>query len=113
MPLVVAYKKKKDFDPKTFLAVIGKGRKIVSIAKKQAIYTEGSACDAVFYIQTGKVRLTVFGKSSTEATLGALKPGDFFGEGSLLGRPLRLGTATAMTNWQTHANREACHDARA
>jgi CRP/FNR family transcriptional regulator, cyclic AMP receptor protein len=98
MRLVVADKKKKEFDPKTFLAVIGKGRKIVSIAKKQAIYTQGSACDAVFYIQTGKVRLTVVGKDGTEATLGVLNPGDFFGEGSLLGRPLRLGAATAMTN---------------
>lgn len=98
MRLVLADKEKRAFDTKTFLAVVGKGRRIVSIAKKQTIYAQGSACDAVFYIQTGKVRLTVVGKGGTEATLGVLNPGDFFGEGSLLGRPLRLGAATAMTN---------------
>lgn len=98
MRRVVADKKENGFETMTFLTVAGKGREIVSIAKKQAIYAQGSACDAVFYIQTGKVRLTVLGKDGTEATLGVLNPGDFFGEGSLLGWPLRLGAATAMTN---------------
>jgi len=49
-------KKERDFDPKEFLATIGPGRRIVPVGKKQTIYAQGAACDAVFYIQTGKVR---------------------------------------------------------
>jgi CRP/FNR family cyclic AMP-dependent transcriptional regulator len=94
----MATTKKRDFDPKRFLATIGIGRKIVRIAKKQAIYAQGAACDAVFYIQKGKVRLTVVAKNGKEATIGILNPGDFFGEGGLAGQPLRMGTATAMTD---------------
>ena len=85
MPLRTAAKKKRDFDPKKFLATIGEGRKIVPVAKKQTIYAQGAACDAVFYIQTGKVRLTVVAKNGKEATIGILNPGDFFGEGGLGG----------------------------
>jgi CRP-like cAMP-binding protein len=98
MPLVIATKTKRDFNPKTFLATIGEGRKIVSVAKKQTIYAQGAACDAVFYIQAGKVRLTVVAKNGKEATIGILNPGDFFGEGGLAGQPLRMGSATALTN---------------
>src|SRR6202163_102475 len=98
MTPVIATTKKRDFDPKRFLSTIGEGRKIVSIAKKQTIYAQGSACEAVFYIQKGKVRLTVVAKNGKEATIGILNPGDFFGEGGLAGQPLRMGTATAMTD---------------
>jgi CRP/FNR family cyclic AMP-dependent transcriptional regulator len=98
MTLVIATKKKRDFDPKTFLSTIGEGRRIVPVPKKQTIYAQGAACDAVFYIQTGKVRLTVFAKKGKEATIGILNPGDFFGEGGLAGQPLRMGSATAMTD---------------
>jgi CRP/FNR family transcriptional regulator, cyclic AMP receptor protein len=98
MPLRIAAKKKRDFDPKLFPATIGEGRKIVPVAKKQTIYAQGAACDAVFYIQTGKVRLTVVAKNGKEATIGILNPGDFFGEGGLAGQPLRMGSATAMTD---------------
>jgi CRP/FNR family transcriptional regulator, cyclic AMP receptor protein len=97
MPLVSAIKTKRDFDPKKFLATIGEGRKIVQVAKKQTIYAQGAACDAVFYIQTGKVRLTVVAKNGKEATIGILNPGDFFGEGGLAGRSVRMGSATALT----------------
>jgi CRP/FNR family cyclic AMP-dependent transcriptional regulator len=98
MTPVIATTKKRDFDPKRFLATIGEGRKIVPVAKKQTIYAQGAACDAVFYIQNGKVRLTVVAKNGKEATIGILNPGDFFGEGGLAGQPLRMGTATAMTD---------------
>jgi CRP/FNR family transcriptional regulator, cyclic AMP receptor protein len=98
MPLIVAAKKKRDFDPKTFLATIGEGRKIVSATKKEAIYVQGAASDAVFCILSGKVRLTVVATDGKEATLGILNPGDFFGEGCLAGQPLRMGAATAMTD---------------
>ena len=98
MRLRIAAKKKRDFDPKLFLATIGEGRKLVPVTKKQRIYAQGAACDAVFYIQTGKVRLTVVAESGKEATIGILNPGDFFGEGGLAGQPLRMGSATAMTD---------------
>ena len=91
-------KRKRDFDPKEFLTTIGEGRKIVTVPKKQVIYVQGAACDAVFYIQEGKVRLTVLSKSGKEATIGILNPGDFFGEGGLAGQSLRMGSATALTD---------------
>ena len=91
-------KKAYAFDPREFLATIGEGRRIVAIAKQQTIYAQGAACDAVFYIQTGKVRLTVVSKIGKEATLGLLSEGEFFGEGGLAGQPLRMGSATAMTD---------------
>jgi CRP/FNR family transcriptional regulator, cyclic AMP receptor protein len=93
-----AAKKRRDFDPNAFLATIGEGRKIVSFPKKQTIFAQGDPTDAVFYIQTGKVRLTVVSESGKEATLGILNEGQFFGEGGLAGQPLRMGSATAMTD---------------
>jgi CRP-like cAMP-binding protein len=71
-------KKQSDFDPRKFLATIGEGRKVVTFAKKQAIFAQGDAADAVFYIQDGKVRLTVASKIGKEATLGILNEGQFF-----------------------------------
>ena len=94
----VPAKKKRDFDPKEFLATIGEGRKVVAFLKKQIIFTQGDAADAVFYIQQGRVRLTVVSEIGKEATLGILNEGDFFGEGGLAGQPLRMGSATAMTD---------------
>ena len=91
-------KNKRDFDPKKFLATIGEGRKVVAFPKKQTIFAQGDAADAVFYIQEGKVRLTVVSKVGKEATLGILSEGQFFGEGSLAGQALRMGSATAMTD---------------
>ncbi len=89
--------KKTDFDPEKFLATIGEGRKVVAFPRKQAIFAQGDAADAVFYIQQGKVRLSVVSKIGREATLGILSEGQFFGEGSLAGQALRMGSATAMT----------------
>ena len=90
--------KKRDFDPKRFLAIIGEGRRLVLVPKKQTIYAQGEASDSVFYIQKGTVRLTVLSKDGKEATIGILNPGDFCGEGCLTGQPLRLGSAAAMTD---------------
>jgi CRP/FNR family transcriptional regulator, cyclic AMP receptor protein len=95
---ITSAKKECNFDPRKFLATIGEGRKIVAVAKKQTVYAQGATCDAVFYIQTGKVRLTVVSKTGKEATLGMLSEGEFFGEGGLAGQPLRMGSATAMTD---------------
>ena len=66
--------------------------------KKHTIFTQGDPSDAVFYLQTGKIRLTVVSKTGKEATIGILSDGSFFGEGSLAGQPLRIGSATAMTD---------------
>jgi CRP/FNR family cyclic AMP-dependent transcriptional regulator len=96
-PRAVA-KKRRDFDPYAFLATIGEGRKIVSFPTRQTIFTQGDAADAIFYIQKGKVRLTVVSEIGKEATLGVLSEEGFFGEGALAGQPLRMGSAAAMTD---------------
>src|ERR1700731_430269 len=96
----VSAKKKNDFDPRKFLATIGEGRRVVPFSKKQTIFTQGDAADTVFYIQEGKVRLTVVSKVGKEATLGILSEGEFFGEGGLAGQALRMGSAAAMTDCQ-------------
>ena len=93
-----AAKKRREFDPHAFLATIGEGRKSVLFQRKQGIFAQGDAADAVFYIQTGKVRLTVVSNDGKEATIGILGDGEFFGEGALAGQPLRMGSATAMTD---------------
>ena len=98
MAPTVPANRKRDFDPKQFLATIGQGRKVADFPKKQTIFTQGDAADAVFYIQQGKVRLTVVSKIGKEATLGILNEGDFFGEGCLAGQPSRMGSATTMTD---------------
>ena len=86
------------FDPKTFLATIGEGRKILVFAKGQTIYAQGDPADAVFYVQKGKIRLTVVSKAGKEATIAILNEGSFFGEGALAGQLLRMGSVAAMTD---------------
>ena len=98
MPPTARHKKKPGFDPRQFLVTIGEGRKVVAFPKKQTIFAQGDSADAVFYIQAGKIRLTVVSKIGKEATLGILGEGQFFGEGSLAGQALRMGSATAMTD---------------
>ncbi len=88
----------REFDPHAFLATIGEGRKAMLFPKKQTIFAQGDRADAVFYLQTGKVRLTVVSKTGKEATIGILSDGSFFGEGSLAGQLLRMGSAAAMTD---------------
>ena len=90
--------KTREFDPHNFLATIGSGRKFLAVAKKNAVFTQGDGANTVFYIQTGKVRLTVVSKTGKEATIGILKEGDFFGEGALAGQIVRMGSAEAMTD---------------
>jgi CRP-like cAMP-binding protein len=87
-----------NFDVKKFLANIGDGRKIVSVRKKDKVYAQGDACDAIFYIKKGKIRLTVVSKDGKGATIAILNSTDFFGEGCLAAQPLRIGSATAMTD---------------
>ena len=83
---------------KSVLAAIGKGAKAVAFVKRHPIFTQGDEGSAVFYIQEGKVKLTVTSSFGKQATLSILNDGAFFGEGGLAGQPLRLKSATAMTN---------------
>src|ERR1700751_1615427 len=100
MGSVAIAKKKREFNPSTFLATIGEGRKSLTVAKKQGVFAQGDTADAGFYIQKGRVRLTVFSKTAKESTIGILGEGNFFGEGSLAGHALRMGSAAAMTDCQ-------------
>jgi CRP/FNR family cyclic AMP-dependent transcriptional regulator len=94
---MTATTKNRDFDPNAFLATIGEGRKILAVAKKQVIFTQGDAADSVFYLQKGRVRLTVVSKTGKEATIGLLTEGSFFGEGALAGQLQRMGSAAAIS----------------
>jgi CRP/FNR family transcriptional regulator, cyclic AMP receptor protein len=86
------------FDPQALLATIGEGGKAMLFPKKQIIYAQGDPGGEVYYLQTGKVRLTVVSEIGKQATIGILSDGSFFGECSLAGRTLRIGTATAVTD---------------
>jgi CRP-like cAMP-binding protein len=100
MSPTAATKKSRAFDPDRFLATIGQGRKCLTVARKKRIFVQGDAADAVFYILKGKVRLTVVSKTGKEAIIGILSQENFFGEGSLAGQALRMGSAAAMTDCQ-------------
>jgi CRP/FNR family transcriptional regulator, cyclic AMP receptor protein len=98
MVRVTKAKKAQKFDPKIFLATIGEGRKIVAVSKRQMIFTQGDPADAVFYIQKGKVQLTVVSQTGKEATIGIVTEGNFVGEGSLAAQVTRMGSAAALTD---------------
>ena len=87
---------KDKFDPKAFLAKVGAGKSISRLDKGQNVFAQGDIADAVFYIQKGKIKLTVVSDQGKEAVVGMLEPGQFFGEGCLNGQPLRIATTTAI-----------------
>src|ERR1700674_6019893 len=93
---VVRKKVKVTFDPKTFLAKVGEGKTISKYRKDQIVFSQGEPADAVFYIQQGKVKLTVVSEQGKEAVVAILGPGHFFGEGCLNGHPLRIATTRAV-----------------
>jgi CRP-like cAMP-binding protein len=90
-------KKPKKFDPQEFLATVNGGRTLANYRKNEDIFAQGDDADAVFYIRTGKVKIVTTSTQGKEAVVGILDSGDFFGEGCLIGQPLRLASATAMT----------------
>ena len=98
MRAVTAAKGRRRFNLKTFLSTIDGGRLKLTLPKKQTVFSQGDSADSVFYIQKGKVKLSVVAKRGKEATIGILNEGDFFGEGCLTGQPLRMCTATAVTD---------------
>ena len=84
------------FDPLEFLARVGAGKTILEFHRNQTVFAQGDVADTVFYIQKGKVKLTVLSEQGKEAVVAILQPGQFFGEGCLNGHPLRIATTTAM-----------------
>ena len=90
-------KKKVPFDPKVFLATVNGGRSISKYRTNQKVFAQGSSADAVFYIQKGKVKITVVSEQGKEAVVAVMGQDEFCGEGCLTGQPVRLATATAMT----------------
>ena len=93
----MAIEQELSFDPKTFLARIGEGRTIGKYHKDGTIFSQGDFADAVFYIQKGKVKVTVVSEQGKEAVVAMLGRDEFCGEGCLAGQPRRMATATAMT----------------
>jgi CRP/FNR family transcriptional regulator, cyclic AMP receptor protein len=89
-------KRKASFDPKIFLAKVGEGKKVLNYRKDQIIFSQGEIADAVFYIQEGKVKLTVVSRQGKEVVVAVLGPGQFFGEGCLNGQPRYIATTRAM-----------------
>jgi CRP/FNR family transcriptional regulator, cyclic AMP receptor protein len=90
-------KAKLPFDPQVFLSKVNGGRAISDYRKGQIVFRQGDPSDAVFYIQSGKVKTTVVSEQGKEAVVALLGADDFFGEGCLTGQPLRLSTVSAMT----------------
>ena len=86
------------FDPADFLANAGLGRKLVSLKSKEPFFLQGNPADCVYYLQTGRAKLTVLSQRGKEATITLLGAGDFLGEESIASVPgLRMATATATT----------------
>jgi CRP/FNR family transcriptional regulator, cyclic AMP receptor protein len=90
-------KAKLPFDPKAFLSKVNGGRAVSDYRKDQIVFQQGDPSDAVFYIQSGKVKKTVVSEQGKEAVVAILEAGDFFGEGCLAGEALRLSTVFALT----------------
>jgi CRP/FNR family transcriptional regulator, cyclic AMP receptor protein len=87
---------KNSLDPKVFLSKVGNGKTILEFHSNQNVFAQGDVADAVFYIQKGRVKVTVMSKHGKEAVVGILEPGQFFGEGCMNGHALRIATTTAM-----------------
>ncbi|MFZ0496130.1 MAG: Crp/Fnr family transcriptional regulator [Methylocella sp.] len=86
------------FDPKSFLAMVGEGRSIEEYRKDEIVFSQGDPADAVFYVQSGKVKLTVVSEQGKEAVVALLGTNDFFGEGCLAGQARRIATVATMTD---------------
>ena len=92
----MAGKRRASFNPKTFLAKVGDGRRIDKFRKGQNIFSQGEPADAVFYVQSGKVKITVVSEQGKEAVVAILGANEFFGEGALAGQTRRISTAVTM-----------------
>jgi CRP-like cAMP-binding protein len=86
-----------EFNAEAFLRSTGVANSVAQYARGDAVFTQGDPCEHVMYIQAGGIKLSVVSTSGREAVVAMLGPGDFFGEGSLAGQAVRMGSATAMT----------------
>ena len=103
------------FDAKDFLAKVGAGKIIRNFQKNETVFVQGDTADTVYYIQRGKIKVTVISKHEKEAVVGIMGPGQFFGEGCMNGHVLRISTTTAMedcviTSITKQAMKAALHD---
>ena len=96
----MAKKPEAGFAPKVFLATVNHGRTASDLRQDEMVFRQSSPADAVFYIQKGRIKIVVASEQGKEAVVGILGTGDFFGEGCVIGQPLRLATATAMPECQ-------------
>jgi CRP/FNR family transcriptional regulator, cyclic AMP receptor protein len=96
--VLMAKKKIKSPDWETLLAGLSGGKTVIEYGANRVIFSQGQVADSVFYLRHGKVRLAVTSEQGKEAIVATLGAGDFFGEGCLAGQPLRISTATAMTD---------------
>jgi len=94
--LAIAKKAEATFDAKVFLATVNHGRTITKYAKDAVVFAQAGPADSVFYVQKGRIKLVVESEQGKEAVVAILGAGEFFGEGCLIGQPLRLATARAM-----------------
>jgi len=94
----MASKRTPVFDPQTFLTRVGTGKTTLTVKKKEVLFSQGDAADAVFYLQTGKVKLTVVSPKGKEAVVAILTPTNFFGEGCLTTQLIRMATAKSMAD---------------
>ena len=94
----MAKRAKAGFDPKVFLATVNHGRKISLYRKGAIIFRQAIRADAVFYVHKGRIKIVVSSSDGREAVIAFLGPGEFFGEGCLIGQPLRLATAKAVVD---------------
>jgi CRP/FNR family cyclic AMP-dependent transcriptional regulator len=90
-------KKRMLFDPKVFLSSVGKEKTIADYRKDRMVFTQGDPAETIFYILKGKVKLTVVSRNGKEAVIALLEAGDFFGEGCMVGQPLRMASASTMS----------------
>ena len=90
----MAAKRPTSFNPDAFLEKVGTGKTSLTLAKHQAIFSQGDEADSVFFIQAGKVKLSIVSQQGKEAVLALLEPGAFFGESCLAGQVVRMATAT-------------------
>jgi CRP/FNR family transcriptional regulator, cyclic AMP receptor protein len=94
----MAVKRASSFDPQSFLSRVDGGRTITEYHKNEWIYRQGESADAVFYLQTGRAKVSVVSEQGKEAVVAFLSSGDFFGEGVLGGQLLRLATVVALND---------------
>jgi len=87
--------KEKRFDARAFLTSVGAGRSSAAFKAKDTVYRQGDAADAVHYIESGKIQITVVSEQGKEGVIAMLEPGEFFGEGCIAGQPFRMASASA------------------